>query len=251
MIGRLPYTPANYETTVVGGVFFHFSAQELKSHREFVQQISQTALQVARESLSFVPSRQVHVCCYHNSEDAARALDRRVSPTMAMAPFSSSDCGLAIIHSPRLDPMNADDLRMQRILTHEFVHLFVSETSGSSKVLGDANTNMRVSAWLNEGIAEVVGLQSIAAEERLDRMVEEYLVAQKLYEFGMLSQWLDDIDNASRQFAFTHVTAAVEWLCRSHGIRTIFHQIQRIEEFFDPLDCCSPSCLAELATILD
>lgn len=242
----LPYVPVHYEMTMLGNVRFYFSAQETAEHRELIQRTGMNAFYYVIDVLSFTPMRQVHVCCYSSSDDAHLALGRSVSSTMAMAPYSDSDRGLVIIHSPSLDPMNGDETRMHRILAHEFVHLFVAERAGSTKLLGDDNRNMLVSSWLNEGLAEVVGLRSIVAVARLSAMVESFCTSEQFHAFGTLSHWLDDLDDVSRALAFKHVTAAVEMLCRRYGIRSVFDQLQRIEGFFDPHDCCSPSRLAEL-----
>jgi len=243
---RIHYLPSEYVMAYVHPVRFHFSSQECSANQAFVQHLGAEAFQYATEILDFTPARQVHVCCYHDVATSCRALGREVSPTMAMAPLSDEACGLAIIHSPSLDPMNRDTSRMMRILVHEFVHLLVAERSGSIKILGDHNRNMRISGWLNEGIAEAVGLQAIGAETRISSMAERFQMAQTVYSFESLSQQLDDLDHAVRSEAFVYATGAVHLLChRAGGIRNVFDQILQIEEFFDPNDRCCPSRLAE------
>jgi len=250
-VSSLPYIPAEYVTTQSNGVFFHFSPHEAESDQYFVIQACQTALHAVRRILDCQPQRCVHVCCFYSTDDAQQAMKRRLSPTMALAPYSTSESGLIIVHSPGIDPLNADVDRMRRLFAHEVVHLLVAETTGSTKVLGDGNANMHVSAWLNEGLAEVVSFRSIDADVRLGAIIRGYLHAKTYYPFGVLSQWLDDLNSDSRSLAFAHVLAAVELLCQRYGIHAVFDHIQRIEAFFDPSDVCSPSRLADLATILN
>lgn len=242
----LPYIPPDYETIVQHDVRFHFSACEAVGDRKLIQDLSVAALDYVTEALSFAPMRHTHVCCFHTRDHAGRALGRHVPTTMAMAPFSSEDRGLVVFHSPALDRANGDEARMRRILAHEFTHLLIAERSASTKILGDNNANMRVSAWLNEGLAEVIGLTAIAEEPRLAALSKSFQTAETYYTFGTLSQWLDDLDHDARIQAFEHATGAVEWLCDRLGIEAVFNQIRQINAFFDARDTCSPDQLAAL-----
>ncbi len=251
MNSRLPYIPDSHEAVRHDDVWLHFSLHESEASRNFVRRMCGGSLQRVVEVLDYEPVREVHVCCYHSSEQAQAGLGRQVSPTMAMAPFASAEQGLVIMHSPDLDPMNADESRMSRLLAHEFVHLFAAERSQSTKLLGDGNENMRVSAWLNEGLAEIVGFDVISANDRLSAIRSAFHAAQTFHPFGALSQWLDDLDDGRRFLAFTHATAAVDLLRQRHGIRAIFQQLLKIEKSFTPQDVCCPSHLAASSLVLD
>jgi len=248
---RLPYVPDDHDCLRHGDAWLHFSSHETDSSRAFVRSLCTVAIRRVVEILDYSPEREIHVCCYHGSQQARASLERQIPPTMAMAPFSSAERGLIVIHSPDLDPMNADESRMTRLLAHELVHLLVAERSQSTKLLGDANENMRVSAWLNEGLAEAVGFRVIAADGRLAAIRKAFHDSQSFHEFGALSQWLDDLDDRRRSLAFAHATAAVDLLCQWHGIRAVFQQLPTIEKFFMPQDVCCPSRLASTLLVLD
>jgi len=242
---NLPYIPPDYETIVHHDVRFCFSACEAEGDRKLIKDVSVAALDYVTKALAFKPIRQTYVCCYHTRDDATRALGRNVPASMAMAPYASETCGLVVIHSPSLHPTNQDTRRLRRILAHELCHLLVAERSASTKILGDDNGNMHVSAWLNEGLAEVIGFKAIADEHRLTVLSEAFQASQAYHTFGTLSQWLDDLDHDARSQAFEHGTGAVEQLCEHLGIEAVFNQICQIDTLFDASNTCSPAQLAQ------
>lgn len=245
MNAPIPYLPATYTATPSAGIWFHFSVQEVTEHQRLVKRLVIDAVQHVESVLAYALNRRLHVCCYESLTDSSQALGRHVSPTLAMAPFSDERRCLIVIHSASLDPLNADETRLRRVLVHEVVHQAVAEKTKSTKVLGDNNANMNVASWLNEGLAEVIGLGSIGAVKRLIKIAEAFQRSQQFHTFEELSRRLDDLDDERRFEAFAHVTAAVQCLIQQMGIQQVFGQLERIGDFFQAPTRCTPTGMAD------
>ena len=237
--------------TADGGVCFYFSNRETAAHRRLIMRWVQDAARVVVRELGVSLARRLHVCCYRSMEDSFQGLGRHVPATMAMAPYSSDQACLVLIHSPTLDACNGSSERMQRLIVHEFVHQVVAETTESTKILGDGNANMRVSSWLNEGIAEVTGFRAVGAMDRLSEIVRAFQAAECYYTFGVLSSQLDDLDDALRGEAFAHATGAVNVLCRDLRPCGVIRQLLQIDRFFLGHTLCTPEGMAEYRGVLD
>lgn len=57
---------------------------------------------------------------------------------------------------------------MTGTLVHEIAHRFAAEKTGSIKQLGDGDRSMHVSAWLNEGLAELLCYTFLKDAARMD-----------------------------------------------------------------------------------
>jgi hypothetical protein len=144
---------------------------------------------------------------------------------MAKAPYAGRDAALIVVQSPRADPRNGDADRMMRILAHEITHPCVLEATGSLKRLGDGNRSLAVSAWLNEGPAEVVGHLAASQEVRLAEIRREAPSAARRLRGLEIDSLLDDLASPHRSDAFVMATAAVWGLAAEGGHATLFHRI--------------------------
>lgn len=80
------------------------------------------ALRAIERLLAYRLRRELHVVVYGSNEEACRALDRRVPPTMLMAPLHTHELALIALQSPSVDPRNGDRERMRRHLGHVQAH---------------------------------------------------------------------------------------------------------------------------------
>jgi hypothetical protein len=238
--------PHDYATLELEGVHLHLSRRESNASMRKLACLAATALRFTSECLGFQPTRSLHVCSYHTQEDAWIQLSRRVPATFAMAPFSSEAASVVIVHSEAIDPRNGDPERMMRLLAHEMTHQFVAESTGSIKVLGDENRGMRVSSWINEGLAELVGLTAISGQDRLDEALRRFAVADEYFTFNRLSDHLDSLNDAGRSVAFDHATAAVYLLAQMGGIAGIFADLERLDVLFRDDEICNPERIRDL-----
>jgi len=233
-----PYVQENHARFVL-----HHSPAEDAAVIQWVSEIMTQGLAFSFETLRFRPCRALHLCVFHSNTDACEQLRRAISPTMAMAPYADADVGLLMIHSPITDPLNADRTRMLRVLVHEIVHQLVAERSGSTKILGDGNRNMRVSTWITEGIAEYVGILATGELSRLEAMQGQFSTAREYFTFRTLSNCLDGLDHPARKSAFNHVVGAVRLLCEHFKPETVFRDLIHFDQTFALDDDCTPETI--------
>ncbi len=237
----LLYVPRGYRAEQHAEFWLHAAPDEDPHHLAFLAELVSVALCRVREELSWSSSRRLHVCCYAASSEAQRTLDRRIPPSMAMAPFCDEDQALIVLHSVRCNVKNADPGRMLRLLAHEITHQFIAERTGSIKRLGDGQEGMHVSSWLNEGLAETTALvisgqkDLVVSESQAFRRRSEYPL------FGIVSEWLDDLEAQLRCLAFSHAVGAVGILCAEHPLSRLIERLPDIERACPPESRCDPS----------
>jgi hypothetical protein len=139
-MSRAPlYVPESYvcHPTARAELWTHAAAPT--DHTQRLARITQEALAALEELLGVTPRRRLHLCCYATNREARDALEREVSPDMALAPFSGDAESVIVVQSPRSSPRNADEPRLLRLIAHEISHQLVAEVTGSRKRLGDSN----------------------------------------------------------------------------------------------------------------
>jgi len=235
----VPYIPAGYRCspTQIGRLWTN--PEEPCGHRGRLERWIDEAYEVVTSSLGSPMTRSIHVCCYHDNEQARRSLDRQISSSMALAPFSSSTAGLVVVQSESANPANGDARRMRRIVAHELAHLWIPEAMSSQKTLGDGNRDLRVSSWLNEGIAESVGLAASEGAAKAVACRERFHGLREPIRFGELSEILDGLDSDRRSWVFDVVVGCVQQLTRSFDLGRIAGSIGTVEQFLRPDAICS------------
>jgi hypothetical protein len=237
----LLYVPRGYRSAQHAEFWLHAAPDEDPHYLAFLAQTVAVALCRVCAALSWAPGRCLHVCCYASSVEAQQALNRRIPPTMAMAPFCDEDQALVVLHSVRCDVKNADPQRMLRLLAHEITHQFIAERTGSIKRLGDGQAGMHVSSWLNEGLAEATAL---VIAEQTDRVGSECRAFRRRSEYplyGTVSEWLDNLEAGQRRLAFSHAVGAVGVLYAEHPLSLLFERLPEIERACPPESRCDPS----------
>ena len=171
--------------------------------------------------------RTVHVVVYASNEDARRALDRQVAPTMLLAPLHTPSLALVALQAPAVDRRNADPRRMRRHLCHELGHVFSHEKTGSVKQLGDGDRGMRLASWVDEGFAQSIAALVAAQPEIIQAAVERASIATRSAD--QLAAAFGDLGSPDRSAAFAIATARVWRAVHAHGIRFVFEHLSRPE----------------------
>jgi hypothetical protein len=221
----IPYVPQGYVRRAARGFVLWHSAEESARHVRALEEATGGALSAARALLEWINRRVLNVCCYHDATAARRALDRDVSPTMALAPYAGPEASLIVVQSSNVDPRNGDRDRMLRIVAHEITHQFVFEATGSRKILGDENRDVRVPAWLNEGLAEVAGYLAVGNENALAEIERRCESMPRQLNSAEIDRALDDFSSPYRPDAFAAATAAVWGHVRRYGIAWVFKHL--------------------------
>ena len=223
----IPYIPAAYVGVESHGITIWHASDEDASHCVSLTGLAEQALAFLDSTVGVRTTRCLHLCCYRSNTEACASLGRTVPPTMALAPFADRDRGLVVVQSSSVAPENADPARMLRILVHEFAHLLTMEITGSRKRLGDANLEMRIPAWLHEGIAEVCGLLAVGRDRSLARCLCAVTRTAESWSFEEVSAKLDDLGGRERAAAFARATGAVAWLAGWVGLARIVGDLPR------------------------
>ena len=218
---RVPFVPRQHLAQECSGYRLWHHRDERPEDLEFVKGVVSFAVSWLLEELAVQPRRTLHVCLYHANEEAQAHLNRDVPGNMAMAPFSSAEASLIVIHSRRVHPMNADFDRMRRVLVHELCHCLLREKTGSSVMLGDDLRDMRVRPWLDEGFAEVMSWRAIG--ESVPRIGAVSAGAPS--SLDELDRNLNDLSSAKREAAFVEVARRVQMLTKRLGVRGVFENL--------------------------
>jgi len=242
----IPYLPTTYTSSSFDNVVVHHVPAEDATHVQMIAKLAQQAMGFVQQETSFIPSRQIHICLYHTNAEAQHQLQRNIPPTMAMVPFSGREAGLIVLQSPDAHPLNGERERMLRLLAHECTHLVIAETTGSLKVLGDGNRSMRISTWINEGFAELLGHRAIGAIDRLEAAQKRFRNAKCYHSFKALSDLLDGLDHPARSDAFDHATAAVNLLVNRFNLEYAFPGILSIDRACRSSALCTPQFIQSL-----
>jgi hypothetical protein len=223
-----PYVPVDYERLVEPSFTLWRSGTTPGDHVDLLVDVCGRTLESVGHTLDFRPRRTVHVCCFHTNVEAREALARDIHPTMALAPYAGEHASLIVLQSPAADRRNGDPERLYRLLLHEITHQCVAEISGSRKILGDDNRDMRVPTWLNEGLAEYVA-NTGSGRDAFNRSAVESLSAHApASTFDALNRSLDDLDADGRRAAFVTATGAVGLLVRRRGLPAVFRRVRDI-----------------------
>ncbi|HEX6838937.1 MAG TPA: hypothetical protein VF334_20300 [Polyangia bacterium] len=186
----------------------------------FIAALVDDAVRAVERLLAHRLTRALHVVAYASNEEACRALDRRVPATMLLAPLHTSTLALVALQAPSVDPRNGDVQRMRRLLCHELAHVLVAERTGSVKRLGDGNRGMRVSSWVDEGLAVCVAAAAAQQPDVIDAALERSAAAA-LSEDALAAAF-DDLTSRDRDAAFAVATARIWRAVQAHGFRFVF-----------------------------
>lgn len=132
---------------------------------------------------------------------------------------------MIVAQSPDAVPRNGNELRMRRQSCHELAHVLAAECTGSLKRLGDANRNMRLAPWVDEGFA-------VVAAARTANQLAVLETARKRYASAQLSDLeldaaLVDVAATQRDLAFALATVRVLEAVEQHGIRFVFQHLDQ------------------------
>jgi len=194
--------------------------------------------------------RRLHVVSFLTNEEARRVLDRPIPATMALAPYAGDRACLIVVQSPTASPENAIPNRMRGILVHEIAHQHVAERTGSEKLLGDRNRSMNVSAWLNEGLAELLRWRFLEDAARIAAAEAAFRRANGSLTWSELSDRLEDLDDGRRGEAFTRAAGATAWLARPAGIRRLFDRLPDVDRIVPTHEPCARETLAGALRLL-
>jgi hypothetical protein len=209
-----------------------------------------TAAESLSEVLEFRASRRLHVVSFLTNEEARRVLDREVSATMALAPYAGETACLVVVQSPAADLQNADPIRMTGTPVHEIAHQFVAKKTGATKRLGDGNRSMRVSAWLNEGLAELVRYAFLKDAARMDGALREFQNASDRLTWREIGRLLDDLADQRRAKVFGRATGAVAELARKVEVPRPFDRLLDIDRSVPSDAVCAVPSLEDARRLL-
>jgi len=243
MTEALPYIPGHYRSLAAAGFTLWHAPAVPEPHLDQICEVIEGARRFCVHTLEFDPRRALHVCCFASNAETCRALDRQIHPAMALAPFSDHRAALIVIQSPAADRRNGDPDRMLRILAHEICHQYAAEVSGSQKILGDGNREMRIRAWLNEGLAEVVGNLAGERGTTLAEVSTRWRRDELPMTFAGLDRHLDDFQSPQRARAFDHATAAVHALAGQRPLRELFAELRQLDASFSGDQLCTPEMI--------
>ncbi len=238
IMNKIPYIPKEYIFNSINGKKIWFSESESESTVVFLSGLIESVFNDLENTLNFHPKRALNVCCYHNNYTARASLQRLIPDDMALAPFANSDASLVVVQSPRVSERNGDDLRMKGILTHEFTHIFSAEATGSKKILGDGNANMRIPTWLNEGYAEILRCCALGQERMLEDEFIRFGHLEKSVSFQQLNEALDGLTDEGRTEAFKIATAFVWEMVIATSIQQVFQKLVEIGALYDMDEHC-------------
>ncbi len=216
----IPFVPKEYYYIECHDFRLWHSKDELKSQIQLIIDAGVYAFEYVCSKLKFKNLRKIEICLYHSNNQAVSSLNRHITGSMAMAPYSTDKGGLIIVQSATVDPMNGDLQRMRRILAHEICHLFVREKSGSSSVLGDSLKDMKVRPWIDEGLAEYLSWRCIGKKNSILPEDVEYI--GDLDEVDLL---LNDFSSDRRASAFHTSSRLVEYFIGEFGILNFFESM--------------------------
>lgn len=225
----LPYVPDAYLPVHGDGFVLYLADDEDPSHAGRLAQAAADARDRVMGLLRWTPRRHLHICCYATTSQARQFLDRPIPSDMAMAPFCDEVSSLIVVQSVRCNARNGDPDRMLCLLAHELTHAFAAEKTGSTKHLGDGQIGMKLSSWLNEGLAEVVSLLSTGSLERAQHAEHVFRTEHEHPSFGTLSHRLDSLDDPLRGDAFGTVTGAVSLLCSCLTPAGLFDRLEQVD----------------------
>lgn len=246
---QIPYIPTAYEAMKTPRCTLWHAPGEAPDHLTLLIGLAEKAVGYLESTLRIRGERSLHLCCYRSHAEACVSLDRTIPPTMALAPFSDRTRGLVAVQSPGVAPVNGDPVRMFRILVHEFAHLLTMEATGSRKRLGDENRNMRIQAWLHEGVAEVCSLLAVDQDDVLDRCVRTLGRRETAWTFGDVNARLDDLDDRERALAFDRATGAVAWLAAWESLERVVARLRPWNHVLPAgLDCSIPTLCQAIGT---
>ncbi len=246
----LPYVPQTYRRSESPPCTFWTSPSEAGEYLRLLRSWTFDATSFLSGALGFQPSRRLHVVSFRTNEEARLSLGRKVSPTMALAPYAGeADC-LVVVQSAEADPRNAAPARMRGILVHEIAHQLVAERAGSRKRLGDGNRFMNVSTWLDEGLAELLRFQFLHDAARIEGARGEFERVRDALTWRDVDRLLDDLDADRRAEAFRRATGAVAWLAREAGVAAFFNQLTVLDRAVAPASDCAVSALRPALSLL-
>lgn len=222
---QIPFIPTEYSFIECHDFRLWHSEDELKFQIELVIEAVEYALDYVRSNLNYRNLRKIEICLYHSNTQAVSSLNRNITSSMAMAPYSTDQCGLVIVQSAAVDPLNGNFQRMRRILVHEICHLFVREKSGSSQCLGDGLKDLKVRPWLDEGLAEYLSWRSIGKRNPI--LDEDFAGIANLDE---VDYFLNDFSSDRRTQAFYTSCCLVEFYIRELGLLTFFESMTALSK---------------------
>lgn len=247
---RLPYIPETYVRDDLPGFILWHAPDEPSGRVGNLKAWTEFAAAFVREALQWRLRRALHVCCFRDNESARHALERDVSPSMALAPYADEHAGLIVVQSPDADPRNGSRPRMIRLLAHEAAHQLVLDVTDSRKILGDGNRHRLTPPWLDEGFAERLAHLAAADDEGLVRLEKTFESEVERFTFAELDRHLDDLGSPARSAAFVHATAAVRRLLRRFGVAGGFRELPPLSRIAWDGRLCSPENL-DLVSLRD
>lgn len=220
-INSIPYIPDNYICITAEWGFIYSDVCELSENIDLIDSLVLDSVSRLKNSLSFDPTRKLHICVYNSNEVARRSINRIIPDNMAMAPYHSQTDALVILHSPSINSDNADCDRMSRIIIHEICHVFLAEIADDTKILGDGNEGKNTPSWFDEGFAEYVALVLTEDFRRLEDAIRLAEQASPMSD-SRINKTLDGLDSESRPIAFAMAVSRVALLVQQFGIRNVF-----------------------------
>lgn len=222
---RAHHIPDGYvHEPIEGAVMWRHARDADPAATATLRQVAEQALADVPRLLEFRRTRTVHVVIYESLEDSRTALGRAVSPGFLLAPLHTAESAVIVVHSPRLDPSNADAARMLRHLCHEVAHVCTAERTGSVKRLGDGDVGMRVRPWVDEGFAVCVAARVADQPALLERALG-VTGPDASASMDLVDAELRALDSVRRSLAFGVATARVWTAIQRSGFRFVFDHL--------------------------
>ena len=224
---RTKFIPKGYLAQSNGCFTYWASPREEPKSVNFGLSTVTEALAKVQEIMGFHPSREIHFCMYHSHELLCDTLNRDLPKTMLLAPYADDRLGIILFLSPTVSLSNGDRLRMLRHLIHEICHLFIWEITGSKKVLGDGNCDMKIATWLDEGLAEYVSLTATGRQKDILKAKAFAEEVKQKPENWQLSDKLMNLNSETRQEAFKIAIARVAAQISKTDIKTFMRELSQ------------------------
>jgi hypothetical protein len=225
------FIPKNYILTEFNTFSIWSSPNEQLKNVNFIATIINESLQKLKEKFNISINKKLYFCIYFSNKEAQEELQRNISSTMLMLPFTSNEESLIICHSPEIHPSNADRQNMLRHLTHEIMHAYNYEVTESTCILGENMMNVKIPSWLNEGIAETVTAEVINDNSILSKYENLIHSFDGILTNAQLDEYINDLNSDKRKLAFAFATIKVNKLLQNSNIwnvlrnnyKTIYH----------------------------
>ena len=197
------FIPDNYiNIKKINNINLFTSIKSTSEENLFYEKIVSKVASIIKDSLYPFPEINVDFCFYSSLSDSKLGTGMNLPATVFMLPFCSKKSAVIIGHSPKLDKRNAILNRIDRHILHEFVHLMNWKLTGSRKTLGDDNKYVKLTSWLDEGIAEVISFKLLDRNNEIDKAVNVIKDIGEIYTPKEVTDFLNDFESTKRIYAF-------------------------------------------------